>query len=477
MNIFDRVPSEIFNPLTGSNNRRTWNLLTRLYEQYFSVNSIPDYPDGYLHDKVVKEIERFLLDAGWENESDDTAQLTTPIVVQANQLLSRLVDTGWLDEERVGLRSFISMRPSAVRLFDLLQQFTNESPQLLGGNVLLIYNQLKGVIQDPKGQASGFVSAAQLCVQLINSLGLTTSRVRDLMKELTQEDATPIFVRRFFNEHISNLYVRDFKQLRTENHPLRLRYEIIEMVNELYFKEGPRAELLSGYAELQGVKQGEGEENLERDVYKFRQLLDVEKFLRRLDDVIDAATQRAIAYLGYRLKASERIEEVILDTISAVIKTGEAGLPIEGKLLSLDLLLSEERLRIPAVAAPKPTRTALKKREMTVHERAIRMLRKAMIKHREATPTAMKRYVEAYIQPGETVNAENLPIENVEDAVAYLVILRLASISSRHPESISKNPLLRNLGFNVILISGERVDGKYFNTPNFKITRRVNNAS
>ncbi|WP_435626577.1 Wadjet anti-phage system protein JetA family protein [Candidatus Ferrigenium straubiae] len=476
MNLFDRIPIGLFSALTGKNNRRAWNLIVRLYDQYFGPDAVPDYAEGYLHEKVIKEIERFLLDAGWENESEEASPLATPLVIQANQLLNRLVETGWLIEESVGLKNFVSMRPSVAHLFDLLRQFTNEGPQLLGGNILLIYNQLKGAIQDPKAQASGFASAAHLSAQLINSLSATTLRARDLMKELIQEDTTPNFVRRFFSEHIGELYVRDFKQLRTENHPLRLRYEIIEMVSELTTNEGSRMALLSGYAELPGAISGEEEESLERDVRRFRKLLDVEKFLERMDQVVDSATQRAIAYMGYRLKASERIEEVIADTINAVIKAEEREIPLHGKLLSPDPLFSEERLRMPASPPPKPVRTALKKREMTVHEKAKRLLRKAMLQHRQTSPAAMKRYIETHIKPGETITAENLPIKTVEDAVAYLVLLRFASAITKRPSSVSKNPLMHNLGFDAELTNEPRVDGVYFNTPHFKITRRIKDA-
>ena len=478
MNLFDRLPPGLFGALTGKNNRRTWDLLVRLSECYFGPDSVPPFPDGYLHDQVVKEIERFLVDAGWEEEDGEAApQVATPLSIQANQLLARLVETGWLMEERVGLRRFVSMRPVVARFFDTVQQFVTEGPQLFGGNVLLVYNQLKSVSQDPKGQAGGFVSAAQLCVRLINSLSATTLRVRDLMKELTQEGETPVFVKRFFSEHISELYVRDFKQLRTENHPLRLRYEIIELVNAVVHDDAARASLLRGYAELPGNKPGDEEEQLERDVQRFRRLLDVEKFLDRMDRVMDAATQRAIAYLGYRLKASERIEEVLANTVRAVIDTDDAGLPLQGRVLTPSPLVGEERLRLPVEPPPKPVRAALHKRVMTLHERAIHTLRKAMIAHRDTTPAAVRRYVQTHVAPGTTCDAANLPVEKVEDAVSYLVLMRLAGISSHDPASMHRNPLLRNLGFDVALVEGERADTAHFNTPDFKVTRRAHDAT
>lgn len=163
MNLFDRIPHGLFGALTGRNSRRTWDLLVRLFDRYFGPDSVPPYADGYLHDQVVKEIERFLLDSGWEDESmEGGSNVATPLVNQANQLLARLVETGWLTEEKIGLRRFVSMRPVVARFFDTVQQFVNEGPQLFGGNVLLVYNQLKSVASDPRAQASGFVGAAQL---------------------------------------------------------------------------------------------------------------------------------------------------------------------------------------------------------------------------------------------------------------------------------------------------------------------------
>jgi hypothetical protein len=192
--------------------------------------------------------------------------------------------------------------------------------------------------------------------------------------------------------------------------------------------------------------------------------------------VMDAATQRAIAYLGYRLKASERIEQVLADTVKALIETDEAGLALDGQLLMPSPLLGEERLRMPVEPPPKPVRTALRKREMTVHERAMHVLRKAMIAHRDTTPASIRRYVEAYVSPGKTLAAVDLPVEKVEDAVSYLVLSRLAGVTTRNPAAIRRNPLLRGLEFYVSAIEGQRADTTHFNTLDFKVTRRKRDA-
>jgi hypothetical protein len=92
MNIFDRIPSGLFSPLTGRNNRRAWNLISRLAIDYFGPDSVPPFPDGYLHEQITKEIERFILEDRWESEDGQVD--ASPLNVKANELHRRLVDTG-----------------------------------------------------------------------------------------------------------------------------------------------------------------------------------------------------------------------------------------------------------------------------------------------------------------------------------------------------------------------------------------------
>lgn len=475
MNLFDRLPDGLFGPLTGRYNRRAWELLVRLSQRFFSADCVPPYAEGYLHEQVTKEIERFLLDEQWEEVNTEAA--ATPINVQANQWLARLVETGWLIEDRVGLRIFVSMRPVVARFFDTLEQFALDGPQLVGGSIQMIYNQLKAAQANPREQAAGFQTAALSCSRLINSLNATTLRVRDLIRDLTQEQATPVFVKRFFSEHIEEIYVRDFRQMRTENHPLMLRFEIIELVEAIVNTDPSREYLLAGYRALPGARDESVEDMLNRDVSRFQRLLDVEKFLERMDRVIDSATQRALAYLGYRLKASERLEDVLADAVASACHLADLNIPITGRLLSPSPVVADYRLRMPNLPPVKPDRRAMVKREMTTRERAELMLRKAMVRHRDTTPAAIKHYVHAHVPLGAEVDGANLPIHGVDDAVALLVLMRLAAMGSASPRTLRANPLLRNLDFEAVMDEGNRMSTDYFEMPRFKVRRRPAHAA
>ena len=291
-----------------------------------------------------------------------------------------------------------------------------------------------------------------------------------LMKDLSNEDATPVFVRRFFSEHIGEIYVRDYKSLRTENHPLRLRYEIIAMVNQLCLEDPYRTQLLQGYRDIPGAMPGEEEESLETDRRRFMKLLDVEKFLDRMDYVVDDATQRAIAILNYRLKASERIEAIVSGTIDAICAAEAVGLDVSGHLLTPDAPVGDSRLRLPTPPPPKPNRIALQRPQMTTEQRARSLLRRMMVRNREMTPTVMRRYIESSVPAGATVDADEMPIAGVGDAVAFLALSRMAAVLAHEPSQSRRRMLQANLGFQ-ITPSGGRVDNDYFNTPHFTITR------
>lgn len=475
MNLFDRLPVGIFSPLTGRNSSRTWELLVRLSERFFCPESVPPFPDGYLLDQVTKEVERFLLDHDWDDGEEVAA---TPIAIKAAELVTRLADTGWLIKEKVGMRTFISMRPTVMRFFETLQQFATEGPQHIGGSIQLVYSQLQNVQNDPQGQAAGFATAAQVCSRMINSLNATTFRVRDLMKDLIQESSTPGFIKRFFTEHIGELYVRDFKQLRTENHPLSLRFEIIHLVTEVTSNEVQRAKILAGYVETSSLSPADAELALDRDVDRFRRLLDVETFLERMDRVMESATQRALAFINYRLKATDRLEYIIEDSLDAIARTEKAGLEVEGRLLSAPQVVSEARLQLPRPAPVKPKRLAMVKHELTLQQKAMHELRRAMIASRDMSPAAAKRFVESIMAPGQALDAKEIPVKEVRDAVSYLALMRIAAQAER-ASLRGRNPLMQRLGFDAKLNPNEqaKADTELFITPNFSVFRRENNAT
>jgi hypothetical protein len=471
MNLFDRLPLGIFAPLTGRNSRRAWELLNRLAVRYFGPTCVPPFPEGYLLEHIIKEVERFLVEHDWEEEESPATTLSG----RAAALVSRFAETGWLVKEVVGMRTFVSMRPTVMRLFETLLAFATERPQHVGGSIQLVFSQLQSVQKDPRGQAAGFNTAAQLCSKLIASLNATTMRARDLIKDLLQENSTPSFIHRFFTEHIGEMYVQDFQQLRTENHPLSLRFEIINIVWQITHDEVQRSSLIDGYITALNLQRDKAEAALDEDVERFRRLLDVEQFLDRMDSVIESATQRALNVINYRLKASDRLEFIIDDSLDALAQAEERDIEVRGAWGRVLPAIAECRLQFPHPAPPKPQRKPMIKPQLSVRDRAVHELRRAMIASRDMSTSAAKNFVERMLADGETLEASAIPINEVRDAVAYLVLLRLAS----QKKGGRSNARSKQLGFDVKLSgsNGGVADTALFKTSNFVVSREATDAA
>lgn len=471
MNLFDRLPPDLFRPLTGPNQRQTWTLLVRLYERFFGPDALPPHDEGFLRRDVTMEVERFLLECqDWHDEEGTSADDRLP-VNQANLLLHRLINTGWLREERIGVRGFITMHPTVTRFLETLHQFAVDGPQLIGGKVQMIYNQLKEVLRHPESQAQGFQTAAQETVRLINTLNATAVRVRDVLSSLGQDHATEVFVRRFFSDYVSSLYVKDYRQLRTENHPLRHRWDILRIVADLRDDPSTREALIKGYGALRA--QNEDPNDLfEADVARFMRFNDVERYLDRLDSSVNEATRRSVAFLTYRLKTSDRLELLVDQAIHAVLAADARGLPIEGQLFPPGPVFSEDRLRAPTVRKKAPPKVVIRKREMTPRERALFMLRRAMIRHRDVTPQTLERYLSSYLENNLSVSSDALSIASVEEACAYLALSRLALVRDvARGRRVIPHPLLRLTNLHVEFVPGERTMNDYLDGPRFIVRR------
>lgn len=466
--IFDRLPEGIFRPLASSNRRHHWDLLIHLYERLFSPDAPPVDADGLLHRTITMEIERFILTrSDWVGEEGDEPD--SPLNVRANLALARLVECGWLREEGVGLRKFLDMHPTVQKFLEILWQFAEEGPQLIGGKVQLIYNQLIEVDKNPSQQAGGFAEAAKQSRQLVSLLKNTAVRVKDVLAELANKDSTAAYIEAFFSEYISKIFIRDYHDLRTDNHPLRHRFDILRIVYELRDEPAKRDVLVSWYRTAHQLATDlEAEEMFEKDVSRFLLLGNIETYLDRLDANINKATSRAIAYINYSLRTRSHIDTLIRQSIESAIRVDEAGEPIMAALPS-GALFSEQRLREAREPSTPPQRSTIRKKVMTTEQRAMATLHKTMTRHREVTGKMVMNYLESQAKSGTALDSGSMRIESVPDLIAYACLSRLGMGTHRQLVQ-SGYPLAADLrNVRVTLEKGKTSENDYLIVPKFSV--------
>jgi hypothetical protein len=475
--LFERVPSGLFGPLASPNHSRYWDLLLRLYDQFFGPDATPPEGEGYLQRSITLEIERHIADESqWAIEGND--EPNTPLGIQANIVFRRLVDAGWMREDRIGVKNYVTMPTTVQKFLEILRQFAEEGPQIIGGKVQLIHNQLEQVLADPAKQAGGFHEAALQARHLITILSATTMRVREAIDLLSSQDTTAGFVRAFFDEYIGQLYIRDYHELRTENHPLRNRWRIVQAALELRDTPDKRTAMVAYYqSAFRCNSKEEAESRFEKDVSRFLMFKDIDAHLDRLNSSVDRATSRALAYLHYKLRTQDKLDRLLTVSINR-LKDAEPGSATSMGVLP-GILLSEVRLR-PAQKKSGPiARSSISKPRMTIEQRAQVALKRAMKLNREVSPLHVAEYLEKHLGGKTTVSSDDLAISGIHDFCVFVYVTRMALIARNHVGAGRKaHPMLHSLkDYRFNCLSGQWTDNTYICVPKFTVTRKAIGAT
>ena len=468
--LFDRVPPLTFAPLAAPRHDQYWDLLVHLYDARFGPDATPAEGDGFSQRAITMEIEKFL--AGITLASVDDA-LDTPLNIRANTDYRYLVDTGWLREDRIGVKRFVSMPTGLQRMLELLRQFAEEGPQHIGGKVQIIFNQLERAQADPAREAGGFHEAALQARQLINALNATTMHVREVDEFLSSQDSTPAFVRVFFDNYIGKVYIGDYHSLRTENHPLQHRMRVVQVAMELRDDPIKRGAMISYYREaFRCMTDDEAAVRFERDVSRFLMFRDIDRHLDRLNASVDRATARALSRLRYKLRTQDTLDKLIGATLRRLggPDTGGAGGPALGLLPGP--FLGEQRLPTAHRKTLRPERTPIKRQAPSKEQMAMIRLRWAIKRSRTVSPTDIGAYIERHLGDKPVVTSDDLAIQTIHDLCTFVAARRIALRATATTRS-GRTPPSRFDEYRFDFPPNEVTENPYLRLPRFRISRRT----
>lgn len=468
--LFSLVPPGLFGPLASANREHHWLLLCRLHDEFFGGPDAPVPPShGYPRREITAAIERYLLaDDPWED--DDGTPPGSPLTLRANNLYERFRQAGWLRQEKFGAREMVMMTPAVSQLLSLLVEFSERGPTFVSARIRSIELQLQQVIE---GRAGGDTldEAADQARRLLASLASMSLQVRDLMPELSRSETTAQFARQWFERYVGQFFIGDYADLHKTDHPLTRRSAILAMARQLE-ADPLRGRLLAWYAEhLAGGDPERAEARLQRGLRRLRELERIDEYLARLDEDMRQANRRAMAFLDYRLRAPDRLDELLRRAIRGAQRAPEDALRMP---VAPGALMDEAQLRPPR-RKPKPIpRSANTVQRPTPEQLARLALLRRMKRARLVTAEDMARYVGRHLTAEGRIDSAMLQIRSIEDLRAYQTLLTLAQRSRRSSGLRRDDPLGRLLrGFRVELAdAGDgRADNGYLRAPRFTLHR------
>lgn len=418
--LFRVLPERLFAPLASANRLRYWTLLCALHARRFGPEAPLPPSNGFTTSEIVREITQELQDmSSWEDEGDGFGMVApgTPLSAQALSIFHRLKDCGWMRVDKVGVRDMVTMAPAVAQFTTRLIEFAHTGPVFVAGKVRSIEANIKMVLEEG-ADASSLQEAAQQTRALMEHVRVAGTSVRDLMTELSSQQSTGEFVRRFFEDFVVKMFIGDYKELRTKDHPLSRRQEILGMVETIQSNDFVRTRVLTWYS----TKRAPGDELrakalLQRDILKIEELSRIDEYLDRLDEEVRRATRMAMAFLDYRLRASRPLDELIEHAIKAVSEYGtgtipEAPFPVEESLCA-------ERLTLPRMPVERAAPKALRKQVMSPTQEARARLQLKARNRRLMSPPKLAELIRQQLKGRDRLSSTEFDLGTIENVRAF----------------------------------------------------------
>lgn len=465
--LFDVLPRDLFRPLASTNRRHYWRLLCLLYARFFGVDADLPPAAGWNRRDLLIVIEQLLEDDDpWEMEDGDA--INTLVNVRAHNYLRRLIEAGWLLEERIGLAVVVSMPTVVTRFLETLHTFIEFAPPAVGAKMRSIEGALQRVLTSRQPGAD-LDEAAMQARQLVGAMGSMGVRVRELMRGLTAEVTTAQALRRIFDEYIADIYMADYAQLTGADHPLARKSAVIALANEIDLGEH-RGRLVAWYAEHRTDGNLEhAEDRLQRTLRRIKDLHLLQDFLDRLEDDLRRMNRRMLALIDYRLHAPSHLETRIKRAIEGVKQSEAPGLapPIgPGQILSAELLYK------PRSHKPPIPIIGDRLRQMTPDQEARMRLRAQAMAARRVLSKDIYAYLQRVMGDSLQTLASDLPIESIKD---FRVVQTLASMALGAGANVERGKGNGTVGrlprYAFRTAKGRHISNGYFEMPDFYITR------
>lgn len=464
--LFERLPRELFRPLAGANNIRYWDMLCRLMGAMWGEGGRSP-GEEVAKPLVVRTIESFLVaDDPWEDMEG-----TLNVTARAHQIFTSLQSSGWLSQRRKGVVDQITIKPEVALFFNHLVEFASKTPEFLGVTVQSILVSLRAVEAE---QAYGlYQDAARRAKQCMAHISSTSCRIQDLMSELASKTSIREFVRGYFEEYIEKVFIADYSDFRTNNHPLQYRAQIIALTLRFQHDEDMRQAIIAWYAEKQTNDDFLRAERLyERDTSQLLRLREVEEHLRRLDDEVRDAHKMAMALFEYKMRSPGNFDSLIAQAIDALdaLEEGHYALPTAAGFYHA----SVDGLAKPRAAARLQEATEIEEYVPTVEELAMEALRQQMNDNRHVTPLKLADYVSRHLGHNLKVSSNQLHIESILDLCCYQRLLLIASRDACPAGKRKSDVHLQMVpGIHVTFLPGGRTCNEHMEHQEFIVNVRV----
>lgn len=493
--LFGSLNPNIFMLFAGDNRRLYEEVLLRIYDDCFGsdllfptrnelVGIVYDvlaaHPE-YWHDEgalvTLDQVSSKGRRLRTRKRAEVDREATQDAMVRARHIYARLIETGWLEESRYGMRVTVDMPSSAMRLADFLSTLRQGSSEQLGGLIVEVRNALDAVRVSASHNALGLHKAAKDALGFGRYLRSVLSSLREIERHVLASSDLGERLQHFFEDFVDRILLKDYAAISTTAHPYRFRYSILDAIQRLEDSPVDVDSLASAYFESRlAAGRDEARDLVFDDLYRIRRVLGQidEAFLRiqqqraklevRLRNTVRYAGRRADAFL----RSSEKLA-IDLDRLIEHRRGQRDQLSVPGFLQPVVGPYSPSLL-----ARPRGDRPTVDVESVAlVQPEPIHLLRRQLEREYLDRITVLPEKVLAFLEArvsASTVHAGDLGIRDLDDFLAFEALRRAARamLNGQYQDTLSRR--LREM-YEFEAIPGGRVDNDWIGCEDFSIRR------
>lgn len=493
--LFGALNSNIFMLFAGDNRRLYEEVLLRIYDGCFGADIL--FPTrnelvGIVYDALAAHPELWH-DEGRlitldevssrgrrlrpRNRSDGDREATIEAMVKARHIYARLIETGWLEESRYGLKVTVDMPAAAMRLADFLSTLRQGTEEQLGGLIVEVRNALEAVKSNASHNALGLHKAAKDALGFGRYLRSVLSSLRDIERHVLASQDLNERLAHFFEDFVDRVLLKDYASISTTAHPYRFRYAILESIQHLEDSVVEVDSLAAAYADA-GLADGrdKARDMVFDDLHRIRRVLGQidEAFLRiqQHRTRLEVRLRNTVRYAGRRADAFLRRSERLVLEVDRLVEHRRGhreALFVPGYLQPITSpyspgLLARPRgeraeVEVQAVALAKPSPLHLLRRQ----------LEREYLDRITVLPAQVLAFLDRQVR-NEPVSASSLRIDDLDDFLAFEA-LRGAARGMLNDQLV--DALSRSLhgAYAFTAAGGKRVDNDWISCDDFQIHR------
>jgi hypothetical protein len=413
--------------------------------------------------------------AGGLAEAD--AEATTIAMVRARHIYGRLLQTGWLEESRYGLKVTVDMPAGAMRLMEFLCLLREGVSEELGGLVVEVKNAIEAVRINARENALGLHKAARDAAAFGRYLRSVLSALRDIDRQILASDSLERRLQHYFEDFVEQVLLKDYAAISTTSHPYRFRHRIFEALQGLEDSIVDIDILASAYHEARLAGQiHQARDLVYDDLLKIRHVFDrIDEAFSRIQQHrgrLETRLRNTVRYAGRRTGAFlQQSGQICLKLDRLLAFRPSQPVPIQGVLETLRAPLSPLLLARPRASRAPLTGSTITLTPLDPIWILRRQLERDYLDRLTVRPQQVARFLERRVPPLGHSAASTLWIEDVDDFLAFEA-LRLAipgALAGEIDDALTRK-LLEHFDFDLSL--GDPVDNAWLACAGFSIRRK-----